>query len=75
MKKLGVMFLFLAAFLMCLPASGNAMSAEEFSSMYDSMEKIDIGGALRTQYNYKDWDDAQDEKFGDFAFDIRYCQL
>ncbi|HMA84494.1 MAG TPA: hypothetical protein VKN73_02245 [Desulfosalsimonadaceae bacterium] len=69
MKKLGLSVLFLAAFLMCIPATGSAMSAEEFARMYDQLEKIDIGGALRVQYNYKDWDDAQDEKVGDFSFD------
>jgi hypothetical protein len=69
MKKLGLGLLFLAALLMCLPASGSAMTAEEFARMYDQLEKIDIGGALRVQYNYKDWVDSQDEKIGDFGFD------
>ncbi len=69
MKKFGLLVLFLSAFLMCLPAAGSAMSADEFSKMYDQLQKIDIGGALRVQYNYKDWDDKQDEKIGDFAFD------
>ena len=68
-KKFGLLVLFLSAFLMCLPAAGSAMSADEFSKMYDQLQKIDIGGALRVQYNYKDWDDKQDEKIGDFAFD------
>ena len=68
-KKLGGILLFLAAFLMCIPATGSAMTADEFASMYDQLEKIDIGGALRFQYNYKDWDDAQDERGGDFDFD------
>lgn len=69
MKKLGGILLFLAAFLLCIPATGSAMTSEEFARMYDQLEKIDIGGALRVQYNYKDWDDAQDEKIGDFSFD------
>ncbi|MBN2644865.1 MAG: hypothetical protein JXR59_05250 [Desulfuromonadaceae bacterium] len=30
---------------------------------------IRIGGALRVNYGLKDWDDAQKEKGGDFAFD------
>src|SRR6056297_2428205 len=69
MKKFGGILLFLAAFLLCIPAGGSAMTPEEFSKMYENMEKIDIGGALRTQYNYKDWSDPQDDKIGDFAFD------
>ncbi|MFO7838262.1 MAG: hypothetical protein R6X08_02030 [Desulfosalsimonadaceae bacterium] len=69
MKKFGSILLFLAAFLMCIPAGGSAMTPEEFSKMYESMEKIDIGGAVRTQYNYKDWSDPQDDKIGDFGFD------
>ncbi len=69
MKKFGGILLFLAAFLLCIPAGGSAMTPEEFSKMYENMEKIDIGGALRTQYNYKDWSDPQDDKIGDFGFD------
>lgn len=30
---------------------------------------IHVGGALRTQYQYKDYSDPQDEKGGDFNFD------
>lgn len=30
---------------------------------------IKVGGAVRVEYNYKDWNDAQDEKVGDFDFD------
>jgi len=69
MKKLGLSVLFLAAFLMCIPATGSAMSAEEFARMYDQLEKIDIGGALRVQYNYKDWSETSKDKYGDFGFD------
>jgi len=33
------------------------------------LEGINIGGALRVQYGYKDWDEASKDKGGDFAFD------
>ena len=68
-KKLGGILLFLAAFLMCIPATGSAMTAEEFASMYDDLQKIDVGGAVRFQYNYKDWDEGNKDKGGDIGFD------
>jgi hypothetical protein len=33
------------------------------------LDGINIGGALRVQYGYKDWDEASKDKGGDFAFD------
>jgi hypothetical protein len=33
------------------------------------LEGIDFGGALRVNYTYKDWDEANKDKGGDFAFD------
>ena len=54
---------------MCIPATGSAMTAEEFASMYDDLQKIDVGGAVRFQYNYKDWDEGNKDKGGDIGFD------
>jgi len=33
------------------------------------LDGIKIGGALRVNYTYKDWDEANKDKGGDFAFD------
>ena len=54
-------FLFLLiGFMLC--SSGPAFAGVD-------LEGINIGGALRVQYGYKDWDEASKDKGGDFAFD------
>jgi len=66
MKKLGVMFLFLSAFLMCLPASGMAFAVGDLS----------VGGAIRANYtigDYAETDPSQpsraEEDGGNFLLD------
>lgn len=31
---------------------------------------IKIGGAMRINYGYKDWDESQEDKYGDFGFNL-----
>src|SRR6056297_211624 len=68
-KKFGLELLFLSVLVFCIPAAGTAITAEEFTKMYESLEKIDIGGALRVNYTYKDWDEESKDKVGDFGLD------
>lgn len=55
MKKIEFFLGVLLVFALCIPVT--------------AWSEIKVGGAVRVQYNYKDWDDAQDEKVGDFDFD------
>ncbi|MGM0453874.1 MAG: hypothetical protein ACQERN_11980 [Thermodesulfobacteriota bacterium] len=57
MKKRLLLVLLLAG-LLCFPAS-----------IVFAADGIDIGGALRYSYEYKDYDEGNKDKGGDFAFD------
>jgi len=60
MRHLRYLLFLLISFLLCF--SGPAMAGVD-------MEGINIGGALRVQYNYKDWSEPSKDKGGDFTFD------
>lgn len=38
--------------------------------VFEEKRPIAFGGALRINYGYQDWDDDQDEKYGDAGFDL-----
>lgn len=53
-----------------LDESSRPLLKEVVAEVFDEKRPIHVGGALRVNYGYKDWDDRQDETFGDFAFDL-----
>ena len=59
-KQLHLCIGFLLVMLLCLPANGFAA---------DQTDGINIGGAVRFQYNYRDWVTTSQDKVGDMTFD------
>lgn len=55
---------------MAIDEDSGAMIKEVVEEVFDEKRPIHVGGALRVNYGYKDWDDRQDEIYGDFAFDL-----
>jgi hypothetical protein len=60
MRTMKYLLFLLISFMLCY--SGPAFAGVD-------LEGIKIGGALRVQYAYKDWDEANKDKGGDFGFD------
>ncbi len=60
MKYTKYFFYLFICLLLCVPST--AMADVD-------LDGISIGGALRVQYGYKDWNETSKDKIGDFGFD------
>ncbi len=77
--RIGAVWLFVGSVV----STAAAQSAEALQAEIDALEarlaelegapegpNLDIGGAARFQYAYRDWDDASKDKGGDLEFDV-----
>jgi hypothetical protein len=46
------------------------MTRQAVEEVFDEKRPIAFGGAMRVNYGYEDWNDDQDEKYGDAGFDL-----